>query len=158
MSFPLRSPEGKWLLLARFLSYLDVSLPLRSPKVSAPHSVAFFPCPDVPLPLALPRRCLDSMPGPALRWPFAPACLVMRPRLQRLEFRSDGFLSLASRFDAGGALGHGKCSAQDPQRSPSLVRADARGPNFPRVRVGVHGRARRPARPRGSGNRCVGHC
>jgi len=83
--------------------------------------------------LALPRWCLGSMPGLALRWPFMPApCLIIRLVLQRLGCCSGGFLSPTSGPDAGGALGRGKRSAHDWQRS--LVRECQR----PRGRLPSH--------------------
>ena len=50
---------------------------------------------------------------------------LKKPRpLPRLDPCSSGFLSPASRLNAGGALGHGRCSAHDQKFSPSFVRAD----------------------------------
>ena len=135
--------------LATFIPDSDVPIPLRSPEVSAPYLIAFSPCPDVSLLLVLLQWCLDSMPGPALQWHFTPACLTICPRLQCLGFFSNGFLSLASRFNTGGTFSHGKCSAQDLQCFPLLVCANAWGSNFPCIHVGVHSHARLPARPRG---------
>jgi len=68
--------------------------------------------------LALWQWCLSSMPGLALQWPFVPApCLIIHLVLQRLGCCSGGFLSPTSGPNAGGALGHGKRSAHNWQRS-----------------------------------------
>ena len=61
--------------------------------------------------------------------------LLLCQGYQRLEVGSGGFLSLTSGFDAGGILSQGWCSACDWQRSPSFVRIDARGLDFPRIHV-----------------------
>jgi len=112
--------------------------------VVSPHSVSFFSCPDKYLPLpssargwpsldhfllrliehspTLSRRCLDSIPRLALCGGLSHCPLpCIRLALQRLGCCSGGFLSPASRPDAGGALGRGKCSARDRQRSVVLA-------------------------------------
>ena len=85
--------------------------------------------------------CLGSMHGLALWWPShlfpavpAPhrACPLLHQiagclGLKCLGFCSGGFLSPASRLDAGSALGHGRYSTHNRQRSPSLVRVNAWG-------------------------------
>ena len=65
---------------------------------------------------------------------FAP-CLALASRVPTPRLGSSGFLSLASGFDAGGSLGQGWCSARDWQCSPSFVRVNARGFDFPRVYI-----------------------
>jgi len=136
-----------FFLLSDVFPHSDVSLSLRPSEGVCP------------LPVFFSIHCARAHPLAAVSqlypWPhhFAPApSLAICHGFQRLAFRSDGFLSLASRFDARGDLDLGKCSAQDPQCSPLLVRADARGSDFPHVCVGVHDRGKLPARPRGSGN------
>ena len=69
-----------------------------------------------------------SRPLPAS--PYAPGSTC-------LGFCSGGFLSPTSKFDAGDALGHGKCSAHDRWHSPSFVRVMSGEFDFPRIRVGV---------------------
>jgi len=119
----------------------DISLPLRPPEVSNLQPVALLPCPDrsllsrpsVPLarphpfrlnerPLALSQRCIDPAHAP-------PPCFAIRRGPQRLGRCNGGFISPASRSDAGSALGHGKCCAHDRRRFPSSVR------QRPRVRL-----------------------
>lgn len=54
------------------------------------------------------RRHLDSIPDFALRGRFALApCLIICPGFQRLVFYSTGFLSPASKLDAGCSLDQG---------------------------------------------------
>ena len=67
--------------------------PLLAPAVSPPPLMSLPAChPKKPRPRSLPPIC---------------------PRLQRLGSCSGGFLSPTSRLDAGGSLGHGRCSAHD---------------------------------------------
>jgi len=133
----------------------NVSLPLRSSEVSPLHSVAFFPCPDRSVLLRTPSHQCPSVTFfltqralgrhlAAVRRPHArpchavpfctcPPCSAIRPGPQRLGCCNSGFISTASRSDAGSALGHGKCSACDWQRSPSSVHVNA-----PEVRLPSH--------------------
>jgi len=66
-------------------------------------------------------------------WPFLPPLLRHRPRAPTPRVLQRWLLSPASRPDASGAPGHGKCSAHDRQRSPSSVHVNARGFDFPRI-------------------------
>jgi hypothetical protein len=139
------------------------------PDMFTPYSVAFFSCSDKSLPplsrcpfldyfLSSPSSarspsCSDvsalSMALPcgglsplltATRAPSCARCLA----LKRIEFCSGGFLSPASRLDAGGALGHGRRSTHNRQHSPSFVRANARGYGVLHISVGIHNRASKP--------------
>ena len=96
--------------------------------------------------LTLSRQCNFRL-GPTLRWPFVPSpCLATCPRLQRLGFRSDGFL--ASPADptpaVALAMASGKCSAHNRQCSPLW-------PDSPHIRVYVHDHASKPERIRDTG-------
>ena len=102
--------------------------------------------------VALQQRVVDFAPALSwrwLRWRLVRALALSWRRLdftsthglvlcqgyQRLEVGIDGFLSLASGFDAGAILSQGWCSACDQQCSPSFVCVDARGLDFPRVHL-----------------------
>ena len=96
--------------------------------------------------------CTRSLP------PAVPALLhqiPVCPGLKCLEFCSGGFLSPASRLDAGSALGHGRWSTRNRQRFPLFVRVNTRGFDVPHIRVGMHNCASKPERF--MGYRCVGH-
>jgi len=74
-----------------------------------------------------------------MRQPFVlPPCSTIRSGPQRLGCCNGGFISPASRSDAGSVLGHGKCSAHDRQRSPSSAPVNARGSASLRVCAGLH--------------------
>jgi len=75
-----------------------------------------------------------------MRRPFAlpPPHSTIRPGPQRLGHCNGGFISPASRSDAGSALGHGKCSARDRQCLPSSVCVNARESDSLRVHASPH--------------------
>jgi len=55
----------------------------------------------------------------------------LRHGRQRLQFGGGGSFSPACRPDASSSFGQGRCSAHDQQCSPSFVRVNARGFDFP---------------------------
>jgi hypothetical protein len=125
--------------------------------VSAPHLAAVppsaVPCSWVPPLVAFylahralachSWRCLDSLHGLAMRWPFASVLCRACPLLHQiarclglkcLEFCSGGFLSPTRMLDAGSTLSHDRCSTHNRQRSPSFMRVNARGFDVPHIR------------------------
>jgi len=75
--------------------------------------------------------------------PFAPPPRsTIHPESQCLGRCNGGFISPASRSNAGSALGHGKCSAHDWQHLPSSIHVNTRGSNSLCVYAGLHNCAR----------------
>jgi len=147
---PLRPPEVSALQSVAPFPCPDKSLSLRAHLVGAPRNVAFFPTQQalarhlavVHRPHARPRYAAAFRTSP-------PSCSAIRPGPQRLGYRNGGFISPASRPDAGRALGHGKCSVHDRECSPSSVVSTSGGPTS---LASMSTFTTVPASPRGSGD------
>ena len=137
MSLPLWSPEVS--PLAWLLSFCVLTCPSLCglQLVGDLHSVAYFLAHRV---LAHPLAGCISVLVPCQALPCSglshliPA-LPYAPGSNALDCVVVGFLSPASRLNAGGALGHGKCSAYDRQCFFLFVHVNARGSDFPCICV-----------------------